>query len=59
VKAIYEDPDRTVSLMQKYNISLLYVGPEEERIYQLHQPAPGLTVVFEQGRVRIYQISSP
>jgi YYY domain-containing protein len=59
VKAIYEDPDRTVSLMRKYNISLLYVGPEEERIYQVHQPAPGLTEVFAQGQVRIYQISSP
>ena len=54
IRAIYEDPEKTLALMAKYNATLLYVGEPEKKRYAVHLPDKGLWTVYDQGGVRIY-----
>lgn len=57
VKAIYQEPSRTVSLMKKYNATLLYVGETERSTYQVSLPTTGLRQIYAQQGVQIYQLT--
>jgi len=46
VRAIYEQPQKTVSLMQKYNATLLYVGDSESERYIVTLPEAGLEKIY-------------
>ena len=57
VKAIYQEPIRTVSLMKKYNATLLYVGETERTTYQVSLPTTGLRQIYTGQGVQIYQLA--
>jgi uncharacterized membrane protein len=56
VRMIYEDPGKTVSLMEKYGLNLLYVGDAERERYQISLPETGLSEIYDQQGVQIYRI---
>jgi YYY domain-containing protein len=58
VREIYEDPTRTLPLMQKYNATLLYVGPSERERYRVSLPAGNLTAIYDRDGVQIYRPGS-
>jgi YYY domain-containing protein len=55
VRAIYEQPDRTLSLLDHYQVTYLYVGDAERERYAIRLPEKGLIRVYDQGGVTIYQ----
>ncbi|WP_235808235.1 DUF2298 domain-containing protein [Methanoculleus horonobensis] len=55
VRAIYEDPERTLALMEKYNATLLYAGEPEHERYDVLLPDRGLRLIYDEGGVRIYE----
>ncbi len=55
VRAAYEDPARTVGVMEKYGADLLYVGDFERETYQVTLPATGLDSVYDRDGVQIYR----
>jgi YYY domain-containing protein len=62
IEAIYRSMDREqiVSLLDKYNITYVYVGPLEREKFQLSQPMIDkfslfMDLVYDQDGVRIYQ----
>lgn len=55
VRNIYEDPSRTVSLMDKYGAKYLFVGDVEQELYTVTLPENGLTRIFAADGVSIYQ----
>ncbi|KDE55833.1 DUF2298 domain-containing protein [Methanoculleus sp. MH98A] len=55
IRAIYEDPERTLALMEKYNATLLYVGEPEHERYDVRLPDRGLRLIYDEGGVRIYE----
>ena len=56
VKSIYEDPAQTVSLMNKYGATYLFVGELEQEMYTVNLPLQDLVNVFSSENVDIYQI---
>ena len=56
IRSIYEDPDQTVSLMKKYNATLLYVGDLERETYNVSLPATGLERVYSDRGTDIYRL---
>ena len=55
VRAAYEDPARTIAVMEKYGADLLYVGDFERETYRVSLPTTGLEPVYDQGGVQIYR----
>ncbi|MDV0441833.1 DUF2298 domain-containing protein [Methanorbis furvi] len=55
VRAIYEDPSRTLDLMDKYGAKYLFVGEVEQQKYNLNLPDEGLIEIFTADGVSIYQ----
>jgi len=58
VRAIYEQPEQTCSLMEKYRVTYLIVGDPEREKYNINLPSSGLTEVFSHDGTTIYRISS-
>ncbi|MEA5036769.1 hypothetical protein SDC9_18376 [bioreactor metagenome] len=56
VRAIYEDPARTVELMEKYQAAYLFVGEVEQEMYTISLPLEDLENVFSADGVDIYRI---
>jgi YYY domain-containing protein len=56
VREIYENSARTVPLMQKYNATVLYVGPAENEQYRVSLPVQGLQVIYDQHGVQVYRL---
>lgn len=56
IRAIYEEPEKTVPLMRKYNATLLYVGDPERERYTVTLPAAGLEKVYSSGGTDIYRL---
>jgi uncharacterized membrane protein len=56
VRAIYEQPEQTVSLMEKYGATHLYVGQIERDRYAVAIPEDALEVVYDAAGVRIYRL---
>jgi len=55
IRAMYEQPDKTIPLMKKYNATLLYVGDSERERYSVSLPATGLTPVYSSRGTTIYR----
>ncbi len=55
VRAAYEDPTRTIAVMEKYGADLLYVGDLERETYHVSLPPSGLEQVYDQEGVQIYR----
>jgi YYY domain-containing protein len=55
IRAIYEQPDRTSALLQKYNVTYLIVGEPEREKYNVTLPASGLELVFFGHGTAIYR----
>ncbi|WP_342770588.1 MULTISPECIES: DUF2298 domain-containing protein [unclassified Methanoculleus] len=56
VRAIYEQPSRTVDLARAYNATLLYVGAEERERYNVSIPTDTLELIYDARGVQIYRI---
>ena len=56
VRLIYEDPAQTVTLMKKYNATLLYVGDTERERYTVKADEAGLPLLYNQSGVQIYTL---
>jgi YYY domain-containing protein len=56
VRVIYENPDRSLSLLSQYGITHLIVGSFEEERYSVQIPEKGLENVFEMGGTAVYQV---
>ena len=54
VQAIYEDPSRSLSLMERYGVTHLYVGDLERSHYLISLPAEGLVPAYDAGGVTVY-----
>ncbi len=57
VRAIYEEPSRTVELMRKYDATILYVGDPEREKYRVSLPAEGLIEIYNKQGVQIYRVT--
>ncbi len=57
IRAIYEQPEKTIPLMKKYNATLLYVGDLERDRYSVNVPDAGLTEVYSAGGTNIYRLA--
>jgi YYY domain-containing protein len=58
IQAIYEQPEKTVALMKKYNATLLYIGDLERGRYSVNVPDAGLTQVYSAGGTEIYRLTA-
>jgi YYY domain-containing protein len=56
IKSIYEDPEKTVSLMKKYHATLLYVGDTERERYEVNIPSSGLEKIYSARGTEIYRL---
>lgn len=56
VRAIYEQPSRTIDLARAYNATLLYVGAEERDRYRVSIPTEALELIYDAKGVQIYRI---
>ncbi|WP_319379317.1 DUF2298 domain-containing protein [uncultured Methanocorpusculum sp.] len=56
VRAIYEDPTQTISLMKKYGVAYLFVGEVEQEMYTINLPLEDLVNVFSADGIDIYRI---
>ena len=59
VRSIYEEPEKTIELMKKYNATLLYVGDSERERYQVNISANGLEKIYSDkwnGNIPAYGI---
>jgi YYY domain-containing protein len=58
IKTIYERPDQTISLMKKYNATLLYVGDLERQRYGVNvTESQDLKKIYSAEGVDIYRLS--
>jgi len=57
IKSIYQEPEKTVMLMKKYNATLLYVGDAEREQYDVLIPPTGLEKVYSAGGTEIYRLA--
>jgi YYY domain-containing protein len=57
IKKIYEQPDQAVTVMKKYNATLLYVGDSERERYNVTLPAAGLEKIYSSRGTEIYRLS--
>ncbi len=54
IRAMYEDPQQTRALMEKYNASLIYVGDSERERYTVRVSESGLPLLYDRAGVQIY-----
>lgn len=57
IKTIYEQPNNTVNLMEKYNATLLYVGDAEREKYRVNITGKGLEKIYSAQGTDIYRLS--
>ena len=55
LQQMYENPGKTLSLMDKYNVKYLFVGEVERAVYDVSLPKSGLSPVFSADGIAIYQ----
>jgi YYY domain-containing protein len=56
VKQVYENPEKTIPLMKKYNATFLIVGELERNSYNITIPTQSLELVFSKNGTTIYKI---
>lgn len=57
IREMYEQPQKTILLMKKYNATLLYVGDSERERYNVTLPAAGLENIYSSRGTDIYRLS--
>jgi len=57
IRTIYEQPEKTISLMKKYQATLLYIGDAERERYKVNTSTSGLELVYSAGGTQIYRLS--
>jgi YYY domain-containing protein len=57
IKSIYEEPEKTVELMKKYNATLLYLGDSERERYRVNISTDSLDKVYSVDGAEIYQLA--
>jgi uncharacterized membrane protein len=57
VQSIYEEPEKTVELMKKYNATLLYIGDSERERYRVNISANGLEKIYSADGAEIYRLT--
>jgi YYY domain-containing protein len=57
IRAIYEEQDKTIPLMKKYNATLLYIGDAERERYKVNISSADLEILYSAGGTDIYRIS--
>lgn len=57
IRTLYEQPDQTLTLMKKYNATLLYVGDMERTRYNVNISTTGLLRVYSHDGTDIYRLS--
>jgi len=57
IKSIYEDPEKTLPLMKKYNATLLYVGDAERERYKVNIPVHKLERIYSADGTEIYRFT--
>jgi YYY domain-containing protein len=57
IREIYEQPQKTITLMKKYNATLLYVGDSERERYNVTLPAAGLENIYSSCGTDIFRLS--
>lgn len=58
IRTIYEQSEKTIPLMKKYNATLLYVGDLERERYNVTLPAAGLMKMYSSKGTDIYRLSA-
>ncbi len=58
IRSIYEQPDRTIPLMKKYNATLLYVGESERERYKVNISPADLELIYSARGTDIYRLSA-
>ncbi len=56
VEAMYEEPKRTIELMEKYGCRLIYVGELEQQKYAVNLDRAGLESIYLEDGVQIYRL---
>jgi len=56
VRSIYQDPDRSLLLLEEYGITHLIVGDLEMERYRVNLPDEGLILVFEADGASVYEV---
>ncbi|OPY36463.1 MAG: hypothetical protein A4E35_02002 [Methanoregula sp. PtaU1.Bin051] len=56
VRAIYEQPEKTRVLMEKYNVTYLVLGEPEREKYNVTAISTDVTLAFSQGGTEIYRL---
>jgi uncharacterized membrane protein len=57
IRAIYEEPGKTIPLMKKYRATLLYIGDAEHERYTVNISRTGLERVYSAGGTEIYRLA--
>ena len=57
IKSIYENPQKTVELMKKYNATLLYLGDSERERYRVNISTEHLEKIYSADGTEIYQLA--
>jgi len=57
IRSIYEKPEETIPLMEKYNATLLYVGNAERERYNVCITGTGLEKVYSAQDTEIYRLA--
>jgi len=57
VKSIYEEPEKTIALMKKYNATLLYVGDAERERYRVAISVSGLEKIYSADGTEIFRLT--
>ncbi|MEN6610329.1 MAG: DUF2298 domain-containing protein [Methanoregulaceae archaeon] len=56
LRDLYENPNQTVSLLEKYNCTYLVVGDTEREHYNVSIPLNNLDLVFSKDTTQVYRI---
>jgi len=57
IQSIYEEPEKTIELMKKYNATLLYIGDSERERYRVNISANGLEKIYSADGAEIYRLT--
>jgi YYY domain-containing protein len=57
IRTIYEHPNQAITLMKKYNATLLYVGSSERERYNVTLPVSGLENIYSSQGTDIFRLS--
>jgi uncharacterized membrane protein len=57
VRAVYEDPAKSLGILRQYGVCYVYVGDTERDLYRLNLPPDDLMLVYQAQGVTIYRFT--